>query len=64
MVTGLVIIDFILLLSWQIIDPLQRRIEMFPLENPTSTDDDIKILPELEHCESDNNNVWLGKFII
>ncbi|RZF43544.1 hypothetical protein LSTR_LSTR012824 [Laodelphax striatellus] len=60
MVTGLMVVDLVLLLTWQIVDPLQRRIELFPLENPVSTDDDIKILPELEHCESVNNNVWLG----
>ncbi|KAL1138797.1 hypothetical protein AAG570_008859, partial [Ranatra chinensis] len=60
MVTGLLSLDIVLLLTWQLADPLQRRIEVFPLEDPTSIDDDIKIRPELEHCESDNNNIWLG----
>ncbi|KAF6204850.1 hypothetical protein GE061_019013 [Apolygus lucorum] len=60
MVAGLLAVDLIFLLAWQIIDPLQRRIEVFPLEEPVSTDDDIKIRPELEHCESENNSVWLG----
>ncbi|XP_065346154.1 gamma-aminobutyric acid type B receptor subunit 1 isoform X2 [Cloeon dipterum] len=60
MVGGFLIVDIILMLCWQIIDPLQRSIEIFPLEDPSSTDDDIKIRPELEHCESHHNNVWLG----
>lgn len=61
MVTGFLLVDIVILLTWQLYDPLQRRIEVFPLENPVSTEDDIKIRPELEHCESENNNVWLGK---
>ncbi|XP_069685797.1 gamma-aminobutyric acid type B receptor subunit 1 isoform X3 [Periplaneta americana] len=60
MVTGFLLVDLVLLLTWQLYDPLQRRIEVFPLEDPVSTEDDIKIRPELEHCESENNNVWLG----
>lgn len=59
MVTGLLVVDLILLLVWQLHDPLQRRVELFPLEDPMS-EDDIKIRPELEHCESQNNTVWLG----
>jgi gamma-aminobutyric acid type B receptor len=61
MVTGFLLVDLVILLTWQLHDPLQRRIEVFPLEEPLSTEDDIKIRPELEHCESENNNVWLGK---
>lgn len=60
MVSGLLIIDFVIMLAWQLLDPLQRRIELFPYEDPMSASDDSKILPELEHCESENNVVWLG----
>nr|XP_024216938.1 gamma-aminobutyric acid type B receptor subunit 1 isoform X2 [Halyomorpha halys] len=60
MVTGLLSVDFFILIFWQIYDPLQRTIEVFPLEDPVNIDDDIKIRPELEHCESDNHNIWLG----
>ncbi|XP_055601301.1 gamma-aminobutyric acid type B receptor subunit 1 [Uranotaenia lowii] len=60
MVTGLLTADFVILLTWQIQDPLQRRLETFPLEDPISSNDDVKIRPELEHCESHNNSVWLG----
>lgn len=60
MVTGLLVVDFVILLAWQLQDPLQRRVELFPYEDPISAADDSKILPELEHCESSNNIVWLG----
>uniref|UniRef100_A0A1A9UIR0 G-protein coupled receptors family 3 profile domain-containing protein n=1 Tax=Glossina austeni TaxID=7395 RepID=A0A1A9UIR0_GLOAU len=60
MVTGLLSVDLIILIAWQVIDPLQRILETFPLEDPISTTDDIKIRPELEHCESSQNSVWLG----
>lgn len=38
-------------------------LETFPLEDPVILSDDIKIRPELEHCESHNNSIWLGKFV-
>lgn len=61
MVSGLLVIDLIVLTAWQVYDPLQRRMQVFPLEDPASTDDDVKILPELEHCESENHSLWLGR---
>lgn len=63
MVSGLLSIDLVILLCWQIFDPLQRILETFPLEDPVSTTDDIKIRPELEHCESERNSMWLGKYL-
>lgn len=60
MVSGLLFVDFVIMLAWQVLDPLQRRIELFPLEAPVSSLDDAQIRPELEHCESHNNNVWLS----
>ncbi|XP_053601237.1 gamma-aminobutyric acid type B receptor subunit 1 isoform X2 [Plodia interpunctella] len=60
MVGGLLMVDVALLTAWQIRDPLQRRIELFPLEAPRHHDDDVHIRPELEHCESEHNTVWLG----
>jgi len=62
MVGAFLVFDIILMITWQSVDPLERKIEDFPLEDPSSTDDDIKIKPELEHCESKHNAVWLGKF--
>ncbi|XP_017760337.1 PREDICTED: gamma-aminobutyric acid type B receptor subunit 1 isoform X2 [Eufriesea mexicana] len=60
MVSGLLAVDIVLLISWQILDPLQRKMETFPLEAPPFGDDDARIRPELEHCESIHNNIWLG----
>ncbi|XP_015601809.1 gamma-aminobutyric acid type B receptor subunit 1 isoform X2 [Cephus cinctus] len=60
MVSALLAIDVVILGAWQGLDPLQRTIEMFPLEAPMTGDDDARIRPELEHCESEHNNVWLG----
>jgi gamma-aminobutyric acid type B receptor len=64
MVSSLLIVDIVILITWQIQDPLARTLETFPLEDPISVSDDIKIRPELEHCESENNSVWLGKFLL
>lgn len=63
MVAAFLAVDGVLLVTWLLQDPLQRRVEVFPLEEPPSSiADDIKIRPELEHCESTNNNIWLGNF--
>uniref|UniRef100_A0A061QLL2 Gamma-aminobutyric acid type B receptor subunit 2 n=1 Tax=Cupiennius salei TaxID=6928 RepID=A0A061QLL2_CUPSA len=59
MVCVLLFIDIIILSAWQFIDPLQRKLEVFPLEDPPESQD-IKIAPQLEHCESENNAIWLG----
>lgn len=61
MVSGLLVVDLIILITWQLEDPLQRKLEIFPLEDPGLVSEDIKIRPELEHCESQNHSVWLGK---
>ncbi|XP_051166888.1 gamma-aminobutyric acid type B receptor subunit 1 isoform X1 [Leptopilina boulardi] len=61
MVTALVVIDIVILGSWQGLDPLQRKIEEFALEAPLAgVDDDARIRPLLEHCESEYNNTWFG----
>lgn len=64
MVSGLLVVDIVILLTWQLQDPLERRLETFPLEDPVLASDDVKIRPELEHCESENNPVWLGEFTL
>ncbi|XP_076674724.1 gamma-aminobutyric acid type B receptor subunit 1 isoform X2 [Andrena cerasifolii] len=60
MVSGLLAVDIVLLISWQVLDPLQRKVESFPLEAPPFGDDDARIRPELEHCESVHNSIWLS----
>lgn len=64
MVSGLLFVDLVILVTWQLSDPLQRRLETFPLEKPLSSVDDIRISPELEHCESENQSIWLGMFTV
>jgi len=61
MLGGLLSIDIILLVTWQMVDPLRRRIETFALELPPYGDEDAMIKPELEHCESEHNSLWLGE---
>lgn len=63
MVSALLSVDLVILLTWQLSDPLQRRLETFPLEKPLLSTDDIRISPELEHCESENQSIWLGMCI-
>ncbi|KAG1682630.1 Gamma-aminobutyric acid type B receptor subunit 1 [Nymphon striatum] len=62
MVGILVIIDVIILIIWQVYDPLHREIENFLLEDPKDMSENIKILPQLEHCKSQNHDIWLGSF--
>lgn len=59
----MVVVDIVVLSVWQGVDPLERTLEVFPLEVPKNTVEDIKIKPELEHCESRHNTIWLGKCV-
>lgn len=52
-------IDVLTLAVWQIVDPLHRTIEEFTKEVPAG-DEDVLILPQLEHCSSSKMNTWLG----
>uniref|UniRef100_A0A4W3GNX3 Uncharacterized protein n=1 Tax=Callorhinchus milii TaxID=7868 RepID=A0A4W3GNX3_CALMI len=54
-------IDVLTLAIWQIVDPLHRTIEEFTKEVPEG-DQDVLILPQLEHCSSNKMNTWLGMF--
>ena len=62
MVGCFVLLDIIILLTWQLSDPLYRFVQDFPLEDPEYGDEDIKIKPLLEHCESKHKTIFLGKF--
>jgi hypothetical protein len=54
-------VEVIFLSIWTLVDPLDRVEEIFPPEVPENTDEDVRIRPLLEHCESKHNNIWLGK---
>ncbi|XP_055937587.1 gamma-aminobutyric acid type B receptor subunit 2-like isoform X1 [Argiope bruennichi] len=60
MVVGvLVMIDVIILTTWQIIDPFYRKTTTgAPLPSPEN--EDIEIIPELEFCQSNNMTIFLG----
>lgn len=62
MLAVLLLLDVAVLVAWQILDPLKRDLETFAMEEPTDTDEDIQLMPQLEHCISDNLSVWLGRF--
>ncbi|KAH9514527.1 Gamma-aminobutyric acid type B receptor subunit 1 [Bulinus truncatus] len=56
----LILLDVGVLTAWQVLDPLQRKLETFARIQPTNTEDDIELRPQLEHCHSENLNIWLG----
>lgn len=64
LVATLVAVEVIYLSIWTLVDPLRRVEELFPPEIPENTDEDVRIRPILEHCESHHNNIWLGMWPI
>ena len=53
------ILDAIIIMVWQIVDPMYRIVENLPKES--YPDDDLDVVPQLEHCESKNQSIWLGR---
>lgn len=62
MLAVLLVLDVGVLSAWQVLDPLKRELEVFAQEDPTDTEEDIQLRPQLEHCNSENLSVWLGMF--
>ena len=60
----ILIIDLIILTTWQVIDPMYRDLEIFDLEPSPTTEHDIMLRPQLEHCNSKNNSIWLGMHFV
>ncbi|XP_051872849.1 gamma-aminobutyric acid type B receptor subunit 2 isoform X2 [Pristis pectinata] len=58
-VGGMLLIDLCILICWQVVDPLKRTVEDYPLE-PDPAGRDFAIRPLLEHCENTNMSIWLG----
>jgi gamma-aminobutyric acid type B receptor len=52
------LLDIIILIIWFFQSPMSRKVEIFELESPDNTDEDVKIQPQLEHCDA--NMVWYG----
>ncbi|CAD5231482.1 unnamed protein product [Bursaphelenchus xylophilus] len=60
----LLAVDLILTFLWLIIDPLQRKVKKFSLQEPQNgPTEDIRLLPVLEYCESEHQDVWTVIFL-
>lgn len=59
-VAGMLVVDVILLTVWMVVDPLKREVRHFAKLPSTNPDEDVEIIPQLEHCKSTHHNVWLG----
>ena len=56
----LIMIDIILLSAWTISDPLKREVKNFSKIASSNPNEDIEIVPQLEHCKSHHHQIWLG----
>ncbi|XP_028968581.1 gamma-aminobutyric acid type B receptor subunit 2-like [Galendromus occidentalis] len=58
MVVGVfLLLDIIILTTWQIIDPFYRDVKR---GDPVTSDDDIAVIPEMEYCQSEHMTIFLG----
>ncbi|KAM7432495.1 hypothetical protein ABFA07_017083 [Porites harrisoni] len=57
MVAGLLLIDLVLLITWQIVDPLRLKIQNLTLEMSLE-DDDTAIQPYIATCTSQSITIW------
>ena len=51
-VACLLAIDVVLLTTWLVVDPLAREVRHFAKLPSPNPDEDVVILPQLEHCKS------------
>lgn len=58
MLSSFLLIDTITLVVWFFQSPMSRKVEIFDLESPIDTEEDVKIQPQLEHCDA--NLLWYG----
>lgn len=58
MLASFCILDIIILIVWFFQSPMSRKVETFDLESPDDTNEDVKIQPQLEHCDA--TLVWYG----
>ena len=56
MLSSFCLLDIAVLLVWYFRNPMSRTVEKFALESPQMTDEDVKIEPQLEHCDA--NMIW------
>ncbi|XP_041481660.1 gamma-aminobutyric acid type B receptor subunit 1-like isoform X3 [Lytechinus variegatus] len=52
------ILDSTIILVWQLVDPMYRTVENLPKE--IFPEEDLEVVPQLEHCTAKNMSIWLG----
>ncbi|GMT35187.1 hypothetical protein PFISCL1PPCAC_26484, partial [Pristionchus fissidentatus] len=58
-IVAFVAMDLIIILVWMLTDPLKKKRESFPTIDPANgTDEDVKLKPVLELCQSENHTIW------
>ncbi|XP_071485505.1 gamma-aminobutyric acid type B receptor subunit 1-like [Diadema antillarum] len=58
MIAGIFVLDSSIIAAWQGVDPMYRITVNFTKES--IPEDDLEILPQLEHCKAKNLPIWLG----
>ncbi|CAI4228324.1 unnamed protein product [Auanema sp. JU1783] len=57
--TAFIVCDIVICVVWVFFDPMVVDEQRYPLqEPPEGSDDDIMLLPKLEYCKSENEDVW------
>ncbi|XP_019613608.1 PREDICTED: gamma-aminobutyric acid type B receptor subunit 2-like [Branchiostoma belcheri] len=59
-VAVLLLMDIVILTTWQVVDPLTRGLQTFPAEPGR----EVTVVPVLEHCDSNNFTLWLAVIFV
>ncbi|CAI2356646.1 unnamed protein product [Caenorhabditis sp. 36 PRJEB53466] len=59
-VAALTAVDVFVCAIWILIDPLQLTEQKFPLLAPADSEEDEMIMPVLQQCQSNQQEVWIG----
>ncbi|CAH1249663.1 GABBR2 [Branchiostoma lanceolatum] len=59
-VAVLLLMDIVILTTWQAVDPLTRGLQTFPAEPGR----EVTVVPVLEHCDSNNFTLWLAVIFV
>ncbi|ULT80551.1 hypothetical protein L3Y34_010849 [Caenorhabditis briggsae] len=59
-VAALTAVDIFVCFVWILIDPLHLTEQKFPLFTPADSEEDEMIMPVLQQCQSNQQEVWIG----
>ncbi|CTQ87096.1 G-protein coupled receptors family 3 profile domain-containing protein [Caenorhabditis elegans] len=59
-VAALTAVDVFVCFVWVLIDPLHLTEQKFPLFTPADSEEDEMIMPVLQQCQSNQQEVWIG----